>query len=142
MSGTVFRGWAIRSEVGNLISFDLSRRWLQGAWYGQGTTSGLGGRDLSRDQPWQREERNFFKEADFEAFERLIAQGLAIFAVDLLAYQWMKNHWLMVLSPQVDGGMTAFIGWITLTHMQQHHAHHGTTGRGHVDSGRFKSLPI
>ncbi len=55
---------------------------------------------------------------DFEAFERLIAEGLPKFPVDLIAYQCMSNHWHMVMSPQVDGGMSAFIGWITLTHTQ------------------------
>ncbi len=44
----------------------------------------------------------FFKEPDFEAFERLIAEGLEMVPVDLIAYQWMKNHWHMVLSPQVE----------------------------------------
>ncbi len=84
----------------------------------------------------------FFKEPDFEAFERLIAEGLEMFPVDLIAYQWMKNHWHMVLSPQVDGGMSTFIGWITLTHTQRYHAHHGTTGYGHVYQGRYKSFPV
>ena len=83
-----------------------------------------------------------FKEADFEAFDRLIAEGLEKFAVDLYAYQWMSNHWHMVLSPQVDGGMSAFIGWLTLTHTQRYHAHHQTTGYGHVDQGRYRSFPI
>jgi len=81
----------------------------------------------------------FFKDADFEAFERLIAEGLEKFPVDMIAYQWMSNHWHMVLSPQVDGGMSAFIGWITLTHTQRYHAHHGTMGYGHVYQGRYKS---
>jgi putative transposase len=84
----------------------------------------------------------FFKEADFEAFEQLIAQGLAAFPVDLIAYQWMHNHWHMVLSPQVDGAMSAFIGWVTLTHTQRYHAHHGTAGYGHVYQGRYKSFPV
>jgi len=84
----------------------------------------------------------FFKDADFEAFERLIAEGLEKFPVDLIAYQWMNNHWHMVLSPQVDGGMSAFIGWITLTHTQRYHAHHGTTGYGHVYQGRYRSFPV
>jgi len=56
---------------------------------------------------------SLFKDADFEAFERLIAEVLQQFSVDLIAYQWMSNHWHMVLSPQVDGGMFAFIGWVT-----------------------------
>ena len=84
----------------------------------------------------------FLKEPDFEAFERLIVEGLEQFPVDLIAYQWMSNHWHMVLSPQVDGGMSAFIGWVTLTHTQRYHAHHGTVGYGHVYQGRYKSFPV
>ena len=48
----------------------------------------------------------------------------------------------MVVSPQVDGEMSAFVGWITLTHTQRYHAHHGTTGYGHVYQGRFRSFPV
>ncbi len=84
----------------------------------------------------------FFKDEDFEAFEQLIAEGLEKFPVDMIAYQWMSNHWHMVLSPQVDGGMSAFIGWLTLTHTQRYHAHHGTMGYGHVYQGRYKSFPV
>ena len=84
----------------------------------------------------------FFKREDYEAFERLIAEGLEKFEVDLIAYQWMNNHWHMVLSPRVDGGMSRFIGWITLTHTQRYHAHHRTTGYGHVYQGRYKSFPV
>ena len=84
----------------------------------------------------------FFKREDYEAFERLIVEGLGKFEVDLIAYQWMNNHWHMVLSPRVDGGMSRFIGWITLTHTQRYHAHHRTTGYGHVYQGRYKSFPV
>ena len=83
----------------------------------------------------------FFKDGDYEAFERIVAEGLERFAVELYAYQWMPNHWHMVLSPQVDGQMSAFIGWLTLTHTQRYHAHHRTTGYGHVYQGRYKSFP-
>ncbi len=48
----------------------------------------------------------------------------------------------MVLSPHEDGGMSAFLGWLTLTHTQRYHAHHGTTGYGHVYQGRYKSFPV
>ena len=41
----------------------------------------------------------FFKRTGFEAFDRLIAEGLEQFPVDLIAYQWMSNQWQMVLSP-------------------------------------------
>lgn len=46
----------------------------------------------------------------------------------------------MVLSPLEDGGMSAFVRWVTLMHTQRYHAHHGTTGYGHVYQGRYKSF--
>ena len=39
----------------------------------------------------------FFKEGDFEAFERVIQQGLERYPIDLIAYQWMSNHWHLSL---------------------------------------------
>jgi putative transposase len=84
----------------------------------------------------------FFKDGDYEAFERIIESGLTKFSVDLIAYQWMNNHWHMILSPQEDGAMSAFVGWVTLTHTQRYHAHHKTTGDGHVYQGRYKSFPV
>jgi putative transposase len=84
----------------------------------------------------------FFKDSDFEAFERVIKLGLEKYPVDLIAYQWMSNHWHMVLSPQKDKAMSAFLGWVTMTHTQRYHAHNKTTGYGHVYQGRYKSFPV
>jgi putative transposase len=54
----------------------------------------------------------------------------------------MENHWHMVLSPQENGGMSAFLCWVTMTHTQRYHAHYQTTGQGHLYQGRFKSFPV
>ncbi len=64
----------------------------------------------------------FFKDGDFAAFERVIQEGMEKYPVDLFSYQWMKNHWHMVLSPQQDGAMSRFLGWVTMTHTQRYHA--------------------
>ena len=34
------------------------------------------------------------------------------------------------------------VEWLTLTHTQRWHAHHHTTGTGHLYQGRFKSFPV
>ena len=48
----------------------------------------------------------FFKDADFEAFERVVQLlGLEKYPVDLIASKWMGNHWHMVISPQKDKAM-------------------------------------
>ena len=84
----------------------------------------------------------FKKDADFHAFERILAEGLERYPCQILAYQLMSNHWHFVLRPTEDGGMSNFLRWVTLTHTQRYHAHYGTSGEGHVYQGRFKSFPV
>ena len=84
----------------------------------------------------------FKKEADYDAFERIVADGLERYPCRILSYQLMSNHWHFVLQPTEDGGMSDFLRWVTLTHTQRYHAHYGTSGQGHVYQGRFKSFPI
>ncbi|MCO6455364.1 MAG: transposase [Pirellulaceae bacterium] len=84
----------------------------------------------------------FKKEADYDAFEQILAEGLERYPCRVLSYQLMPNHWHFVLQPTEDGGMSSLLRWVTLTHTQRYHAHYGTSGQGHVYQGRFKSFPI
>jgi len=59
--------------------------------------------------PWRRavsrgnaRQDLFFKEADFEAFEQLIAEGLQKFPVDLLAYQFQDDDHFHVVCRYVE----------------------------------------
>jgi putative transposase len=84
----------------------------------------------------------FRKEADYQAFERILAQGLERYNVHLLAFQLMPNHWHFVLRPNRAGEMSRFLRWVTATHTMRYHAHYHSSGEGHVYQGRFKSFPI
>jgi putative transposase len=84
----------------------------------------------------------FRKPEDYDAFERLLAVGIARYPCQILAYQLMPNHWHFVLRPTEDGGMSSFLRWVSLTHTMRLHAHYQTAGEGHVYQGRFKSFPI
>ena len=84
----------------------------------------------------------FRKEADYEAFERILSEGLARYPVQLFCYQLMPNHWHLVLRPTQDGEMSQFLRWVTATHTMRYHANYHTSGTGHVYQGRFKSFPI
>jgi REP-associated tyrosine transposase len=84
----------------------------------------------------------FRKEADYDAFERIIEEAVERFAMRLLAYVVMPNHWHLVVWPHNGGDLSRFTGWLTLTHTQRWHANRGTTGSGHVYQGRFKSFPV
>lgn len=84
----------------------------------------------------------FHKEEDYLAFERILAEGLGTYDVQLYCYQLMPNHWHLVLRPNRDGEMSQFMRWITATHTMRYRAHYQTSGEGHVYQGRFKSFPI
>ncbi|HEY5871333.1 MAG TPA: transposase [Candidatus Tectomicrobia bacterium] len=84
----------------------------------------------------------FTHEADYAAFEEVLAEAAQRVAMRVLAYCVMPNHWHLVLWPHADGDLSRCVGWLTLTHTQRWHAHHHTTGTGHLYQGRFKSFPI
>jgi putative transposase len=60
----------------------------------------------------------------------------------LLAYIVMSNHFHFVLWPRRDRDVSQFMRWLTVTHTQRHHAHHHTSGTGHLYQGRFRSFPV
>jgi putative transposase len=84
----------------------------------------------------------FQKDKDFHAFERVLAEALQENPTRLLGYCLMPNHWHMVLWPEKDGELTAFLRWLTNTHSMRWHAHYHTGGSGPIYQGRFKSFPV
>jgi putative transposase len=86
--------------------------------------------------------RVFEKRGDYEAFERILAEAVRRVEMRLLAYCLMPNHWHLVVWPREDGDLSAFVGWLTLTHTQRWHAHRHSVGCGHVYQGRFKSFLV
>jgi putative transposase len=84
----------------------------------------------------------FQNESDFAAFERVLQEALTREAVRILAYCVMPNHWHLVLWPERDGAVSAFIQWLSMTHTQRWHAYHKSAGTGHVYQGRYKSFPV
>lgn len=84
----------------------------------------------------------FRKDADYAAFERILAEAWERTRTRILCYCVMPNHWHMVLWPRADGELSEFMRWLTVTHAQRWHAHHRTAGTGPIYQGRFKSFPI
>ena len=84
----------------------------------------------------------FAKEADYQAFEQVLAEAWERTHTRICAYCLMPNHWHLVLWPRDDGELSEFMRWLTVTHTQRWHAHRGTAGTGPVYQGRFKSFPI
>jgi putative transposase len=84
----------------------------------------------------------FDDEGDYDAFERVLAEAVSRYAMRLLAYCVMPNHFHVVLWPRGDGDLSQFMRWLTLTHTQRWHAQRRSAGAGHVYQGRFKSFPV
>lgn len=89
-------------------------------------------------------EKIFKDNGDYAAFEKVVGQALERVPVRLLSYCLMPNHWHLVLWPKRgrDEDLSEFMRWMTVTHTQRWHAHHGTAGTGSLYQGRFKSFPI
>jgi putative transposase len=84
----------------------------------------------------------FERDADYEAFEKVLLEAVERTKTRLLAYCIMPNHWHLVLWPTKDGELSQFVGWLTLTHTQRWHANRHSAGSGHLYQGRFKSFPV
>lgn len=84
----------------------------------------------------------FRKQADYEAFERIIIEAHDLHPTRILAWCVMRNHWHFVVWPQEEGELTAYFRWLAHTHAMRWHVAHGTVGRGHLYQGRFKAFPI
>lgn len=84
----------------------------------------------------------FRKGGDYEAFERVLAEGMERYPVELLTYCVMSNHWHLVVRPKTDDALGRWMGWVGVTHVRRHHEHYRSRGGGHLYQGRFKSFPV
>jgi putative transposase len=86
--------------------------------------------------------RLFFKEADYAAFEEILAETLVVRPMRLCAYCLMPNHWHFVVWPEHDQDLAAFMQRLTVTHVTRWQRHKRQVGYGHVYQGRYKSFPV
>jgi putative transposase len=86
--------------------------------------------------------RLFFKEADYVAFEEIMAETLAVRPMRICAYCLMPNHWHLVVWPEHNEDLAAFMQRLTVTHVTRWQRHKRQVGYGHVYQGRYKSFPI
>jgi len=83
----------------------------------------------------------FRKEADYAAFLKLLVEGKEHAKVELFGFCLMSNHWHLILRPERDEDLAAYLSWVTNTHVKRYRSHYSKTS-GHLYQGRFKSFPV
>jgi hypothetical protein len=53
----------------------------------------------------------------------------------------MPNHWHLVLRPNADTDLAAYVSWVSNTHVKRYRAHYRQTS-GHLYQGRYKGFPV
>jgi len=86
--------------------------------------------------------RIFAGDADYAAFERVMAETLEKKPMRILGYLIMPNHWHLVLWPEHDGDLAQFMHRLTVSHVRRWHLHRKTVGCGHLYQGTYKSFPV
>lgn len=86
--------------------------------------------------------RLFLKDADYEAFERIVEKTLKSCPMRICAYILMRNHWHFVLWPEHDGDLGRFMQKLTITHVRNWQENRRRVGYGHLYQGRYKSFPV
>ena len=82
----------------------------------------------------------FREDADYDAFEKVMAQTMKHVSMRVLGYCLMPNHWPLVLWPFHDGDLGRFMQRLTTTHVRRWHLVRKTVGSGHLYQGISKAI--
>lgn len=89
------------------------------------------------------ERQTIFRNAeDYLRFIDLLVRAGDRCVVPLLAYCLMPNHWHLVLWPTTREALSAYMHWLTSTHVRHLHLQRGTRGLGHIYQERYRSVIV
>ena len=83
----------------------------------------------------------FRKPGDYQAFVELLAMGKERAGIEVFGFCLMPNHWHLVVRPERDGDMAAYLSWVSNTHVKRYRSHYRSSS-GHLYQGRYKSFPV
>ena len=81
----------------------------------------------------------FHKPGDYEAFVKVLREACAKFEMRLIAFCVMPNHWHLLLWPDEGVSLSAFMQWLTSTHVRRYHVHYELVGSGHLYQARYRN---
>ena len=83
--------------------------------------------------PWEKGEKG-------DSHQIWVAETLRIRRMRICGYCVMPNHWHMVLWPEHDGDLSAFLQHLTNLHVKRWKRAHHEIGLGHLYQGRFNGI--
>ena len=87
--------------------------------------------------------RRLFPEVmDYQYFVDLLKGGLRRYAVNVIGYNVMPNHFHLVASQRESGALSAYLHWVTGISACNFRSQTSSTGQGHVFQSRFWSEAV
>jgi putative transposase len=80
--------------------------------------------------------------SDYQLFLEVLVEAEERCPIRLLEYCVMPNHWHLLVWPETDDQLSAYMRWITGVHGQRWRLVRGEPGRGAVYQGRFRWVPV
>jgi putative transposase len=84
----------------------------------------------------------FPERADYMKFREFLIEGKDRFPVDVFGHCKMPNHIHMLLRPQTDDALSAYMQWVLCRYACYLRRKTDTVGYGHIFQRRFWSAPI
>lgn len=84
----------------------------------------------------------FESDIGYERWESVLRQALIERPMRLLNFCAMPNHFHLIVWPQHDRDLPAFMHWLTATHAMRWRKANQTCGQGAVYQGRYKAIPV
>ena len=84
----------------------------------------------------------FQDDAEYSSFLKLLAEGQRKAPVHLFGYCGMPTHFHLLVRPQTDTALSAYMQWVTGRYACDLRRITKTVGHGHVFQRRFWSVPV
>jgi putative transposase len=79
---------------------------------------------------------------DYKGFLRLLRDAGQRFEVSLFGYCLMPNHFHLIIRPDAARALSAYMHWLTSTHVRRLHRRYGTVGEGHIYQERYRNVTL
>jgi putative transposase len=84
----------------------------------------------------------FHQTIDRIDFLELLADAGERAPVKMIAFSLMDTHFHLVLQPEEDTAISAYMQWLMNAHLRQYRRRYGGRGEGHIYQGRYKNVSL